>query len=354
MPFINDQLEHNAELVEHRKNAQRNDVSKSARMSRFKFDPQIIMKALRARIIGQNDALNALENTLFTIKADFNQPNKPLSIMLFIGPTGVGKTEVVRILSELIHGSTNQLCRIDMNTLAQEHYSAAITGSPPGYVGSKEGQTLFNPELIKGTYSAPGIVLFDEIEKANRDVVRAILNVLDTGKLKLSSGTKEIDFSNSMIFMTSNIGVKSYDEHIAKFRSGWRRILKRKPNKKSKVMESALQSHFDLEFLNRIEKTITFELLTTSLRKALILLEIDKLNERLKKRHANIKIDELALDRLSEEYNERFGARGISRKIKTDLDPPIAKALLTHTTERDFLISLKNGEFSVGPVSGKG
>ena len=106
------------------------------------------------------------------VKADISERDRPLSVNLFMGPTGVGKTEIVRLLAQALHGRADGFCRIDMHTLAQEHYAAALTGAPPGYVGSKEGISLFNSELIQGTYSRPGIVLFDELEKASQEVVR--------------------------------------------------------------------------------------------------------------------------------------------------------------------------------------
>src|SRR5690606_32324507 len=124
---------------------------------------------------------------------------------LLLGPTGVGKTEVVRLIAEAIHGQPDAFCRIDMNTLAQEHYAAALTGAPPGYVGSKEGTTLFDAEAIAGTFSRPGIVLFDELEKASTEVLRSLLNVLDSGRLTLSGGGRTLDFRNCLIFMTSNV-----------------------------------------------------------------------------------------------------------------------------------------------------
>jgi ATP-dependent Clp protease ATP-binding subunit ClpA len=127
-----------------------------------------------------------------------------------MGPTGVGKTETVRILAEAILGSADQLCRIDMNTLSQAHYSSAITGAPPGYVGSKENHSLLQAEKIEGSYSRPGIVLFDEIEKASQEVLRSLLNIMDSGVLHLPSGTKEISFRNTMVFMTSNVGAKEF------------------------------------------------------------------------------------------------------------------------------------------------
>ena len=133
---------------------------------RFHFELQKVMQYLHDRIIGQEAALNEIEKMLHVVKADFSAPDRPLSVTLMLGPTGVGKTETVRLIAEAIYGRPDAFCRIDMNTLAQEHYAAAITGAPPGYVGSKEGHSLFDETAIAGSHTRPGIVLFDELEKA--------------------------------------------------------------------------------------------------------------------------------------------------------------------------------------------
>ncbi|HEV8078520.1 MAG TPA: AAA family ATPase, partial [Marinobacter sp.] len=201
MPFINERLEANRESIEKSR-----AVSGPARASRFRFEPDAVMSRLRGNIVGQEDALKAMESMLVRVKADIGDENRPLAVHLFLGPTGVGKTETVRLIAEAIHGNRDGLCRIDMNPLAQEHYAAALTGAPPGYVGSKEGHSLFDLDKVQGSFSKPGIVLFDEIEKASKEVVRTLLNALDTGRLMFPSGNREIDFRNTLIFMTSNAG----------------------------------------------------------------------------------------------------------------------------------------------------
>jgi ATP-dependent Clp protease ATP-binding subunit ClpA len=342
LPFINEQLEHQQERVA-RADAER----RIARASCFRFDPEDVMALLRHRIVGQDQALAEMEAMLFTVKADFSSRTSPLAVLFFLGPTGVGKTEIVRVLSEAIHGDANHMCRIDMNTLAQTHYSAAITGSPPGYVGSKEGQTLFNIDAIKGSYSAPGIVLFDEIEKASRDVVRAILNVLDTGKLTLTSGAKEIDFTNALIFMTSNIGAKEYSRQLEKYQRGWRHVLGLKARDESKVLDRALHAHFDPEFLNRIERIVPFNRLDASRQHHIIELEIQKLNQRLARKDAQISCDASAISYLSQSYDERFGARGMRRKIRTVLEPLLARAMFDQPEQSEFFASVVNKELRV-------
>ena len=196
------------------------------RASRFRFDPDQAIELLKTRIIGQADMHDSIADMLHVVKADFGSGDRPLAVFLFVGSTGVGKTETVRVLAEAILGSADQMCRIDMNTLAQEHYTAALTGAPPGYVGSKENHTLFDFEKIEGSYSKPGIVLFDEIEKSSKEVARALLNVLDSGRLELSAGTKRLNFNNCLIFMTSNEGARELDVYRRKFRKRLEKVVR--------------------------------------------------------------------------------------------------------------------------------
>lgn len=342
MPFINGHIEHNSEQLERRKYE-----TQAARASRFKFDPEQIMSALHERIVGQVSVLDAMRDMLYTLKADFGDKHRPLSVMLFMGPTGVGKTETVRVLAESILGNSDKLCRIDMNTLAQEHYSAAITGSPPGYVGSKEGQTLFDVEKIKGTFSEPGIVLFDEIEKADQSVVRTLMNILDAGKLTLTSGMSEIDFSNSIIFMTSNLGAKEQSKVLKDYSIGWRSMLKLKPPPLNVIQDKSLSDHFDPEFINRIDRVIAFESLDEGQLRSLIELEIKKLNRRLRARNASVSLDIDACKYLSSAYDSRYGARDIARRLRLELEPKLAKAMLDNPQQFEFNATIEADKLKV-------
>lgn len=342
MPFINEQLNHNTDQISRQRYEQQ-----AARASRFKFDPEKVISALQERIVGQLPVLSAMQDMLYTLKADFGDKNRPLSVMLFMGPTGVGKTETVRVLAESILGSKDRLCRIDMNTLAQEHYSAALTGSPPGYVGSKEGQTLFDVEKIKGSFSEPGIVLFDEIEKADQSVVRSLMNILDTGKLTLTSGMNEIDFSNALIFMTSNLGAQELSNTLKRYSKGWRATFKLKPPSQTAIFEQALNTHFDPEFINRIDQVLPFDWLDNSQLESLLNLELSKLNKRLRARKASIRADANACQYLSKAYDTRYGARDIARRIRIELEPKLAQAMLHHPEQLEFSISMESGKLKV-------
>src|SRR5690554_5015323 len=169
MTFASDRISANQETLA-KQRYEMQSKERIARTSRFSFDPEKVMQHVRGHIIGQRAALDEIENMLLTVKADFNAPTRPLAVTLMLGPTGVGKTETIRLITEAIHGKPDAFCRIDMNTLAQEHYAAALTGAPPGYVGSKEGHSLFDETAIAGSHTRPGIVLFDELEKASTEV----------------------------------------------------------------------------------------------------------------------------------------------------------------------------------------
>lgn len=349
MPFVTDKL---ADINESKRQARYQ--KQAMRASRFAFSPVEVMAHLRANIVGQIGALEQIEDALYVIKADIGESNRPLTVCMLLGPTGVGKTETVRLLAEAINGDAKKVCRIDMNTLAQEHYSAAITGAPPGYVGSKEGQTLFDVDAIKGSYSQPGIVLFDEIEKASRDVVRALLNLIDTGKLVLSSGVKEIDFSNALIFMTSNLGAKEYSQTLLKHQRGWRKWLGIQLTPKVQIIERAVHDHFDPEFINRIDKQLHYNAIESSWFNKIVDNEIQKLNRRLKKRSADLIIDNSVYLYLSKKYDHRFGARDVRRLLRNELEPKLARALIEYEAIERFIAKVDSGEIAIGIISEHG
>ena len=327
----------------------RSEKDRSLGKSRFHFEPTTVMQHLRERIIGQEKALDEISKMLHVVKADFSPPDKPLSVTLMLGPTGVGKTETVRLIAEAIYGQADAFCRIDMNTLAQEHYAAAITGAPPGYVGSKEGHSLFDETAIAGSHTRPGIVLFDELEKASTEVIRGLMNILDTGKLTLTAGTKTIDFTNCMIFMTSNIGAQAAQQYLEKIQFLPKKLqnicLKRIPTQT--IIEKVMYRKFDPEFLNRIDRTLHYQAVQSDALPLLVEIELAKLNQRLLHQKRTVHLTDSAKAYFYQDHDIRFGARHLARKIRTELEPVLAIYFLNHPENNDARVDYYNAEFHV-------
>lgn len=346
MPFLNDLIEQNKQSIAQQKYIQ-DGVKQRISQSRFLFEPSKVMALLKERIVGQDAALKQIDNLLQVVKADFSNPERPLAVTLMLGSTGVGKTETVRLIAEAIYGRPDAFCRIDMNTLAQEHYAAALTGAPPGYVGSKEGTTLFDIEAIQGSFSKPGIVLFDELEKASTEVIRSLLNVLDSGRMTLSSGAKTIDFRNSLIFMTSNVGATGLQQRWKQPLGAIRNLLKSHQQRESELIDAALHQHFDPEFLNRIDRTLCYHRVGKDFMPALIGIELKKLNTRLAKQGRTVSLDDKAIRHLSKGHDSRFGARDLARKFRTQLEPALASFILQNPDSMAVTVSLKHGHLHV-------
>jgi ATP-dependent Clp protease ATP-binding subunit ClpA len=307
-------------------------------VTRFRFDVKQVMSHVRSKIFGQDETLKRLEEMLTIIWADITESDRPLYVALFLGPTGVGKTEMVRALSEAIHGSPESFCRIDMNTLTQEHYATALTGAPPGYVGSKEGTSLFQTEKIEGSYSKPGIILFDELEKANDQVIYSLLNVMDNGLMVMTSGEKVINFRNAMIFMTSNIGAKEIINYAdAGFKNALRKFLwflrpshwrKNEQDFLRDVTLKQLEKRFSPEFINRFDDIFVFQWLHQEVVGHILDMNIQTLNHRIQKYDCQLQLDESARTFLIKEgLNKRYGARFLKRIIRKYIEAPLASQI---------------------------
>ena len=342
MPFMTDRL-HAVQREEHLKSAladentrdisHKGDKKRASFLnSRFSFDMDVIERELRSSIIGQDSALEEVLDILQVVRADIGDPRKPLASILFCGPTGVGKTETVRAVARALYGDADAMCRIDMNTLAQEHYAASFTGAPPGYVGSKEGTTILDQEKIEGTFNLPGIVLFDELEKASKDVVLALLNVFDNGILTVASGERTFSFRNAIIFMSSNLGARELMS-LEDAPSGLlARLSGQKKDRRTRahdIVMKELLERFPPEFVNRIDHIDTFNWLGRETMPDLVDVELQHLNRRLRKHNVNVIMEKSVRTFLSEEgYDKRFGARGLRRAMRRHLEFPLATFLL--------------------------
>ncbi|MDP2547570.1 AAA family ATPase [Oceanobacter sp. 4_MG-2023] len=349
MVFINDRLQ-SQQRQSHTSDATASE--RPALYSRFAFEPAQLQQQLERHLVGQQQIIHSLCRQLDVLKAGLSDDRRPLLTALFLGDTGVGKTEMVRRIAEALHGDANHFCRIDMNTLSQSHYSAAITGAPPGYVGSKDNLTLLNEELIKGSNSRPGIVLFDEIEKASPDVVRSLMNILDNGELTLASGQKALNFRNTLVFMTSNLGSRAWQRHPLRpwLPPAWQARLKHR------LQQRALDNHFDAEFLNRIHCIERFASLGSEQLPQVVTTLLNELNQRLKRHQLTLLLDDACLFWLSRgDFDQHYGARAIQRLFQRQVVVPLASYLLTlpscaHPRQLRALLRNDALTFSAGPM----
>jgi ATP-dependent Clp protease ATP-binding subunit ClpB len=265
---------------------------------------------LHKRVIGQNDAINTVSNTVRRARAGLQDPNRPIGSFIFLGPTGVGKTELARALAEFLFNDERSMIRIDMSEYQERHTVSRLVGAPPGYIGYDEGGQL-TEAVRRRPYS---VVLFDEIEKAHPEVFNVLLQLLDDGRLTDGHG-RTVDFKNTVVIMTSNLG------------GG---IWYQEDNISMEKIHEILQNHFRPEFLNRIDEIITFHRLTRDDLKQIIKIQLGILTERLKDRGLTITLQPEVLEYLAEVgYDPDFGARPLKRSIQREIMDPLAIKLLT-------------------------
>jgi ATP-dependent Clp protease ATP-binding subunit ClpB len=270
---------------------------------------------LHRRVVGQDEAVTAVADAIQRSRAGLADPNRPTASFIFLGPTGVGKTELAKALAAYLFDTEEALVRIDMSEYMEKHAVSRLIGAPPGYVGYDEGGQL--TEAIRRRPYA--VVLFDEIEKAHPDVFNIMLQILDDGRVTDAQG-HTVDFKNTIIIMTSNIG-SQYILDIAGDESRYDEMRRR-------VME-ALRNSFRPEFLNRIDELIIFHSLNKQELRQIVQLQVQRLEQRLGERKMSLKISETALDFLAEVgFDPVFGARPLKRAIQRELETPIAKAIL--------------------------
>jgi ATP-dependent Clp protease ATP-binding subunit ClpB len=270
---------------------------------------------LHQRVIGQQEAVSAVSAAIRRARAGMKDPGRPIGSFLFMGPTGVGKTELARALAEFLFDSEDALIRIDMSEYMEKHAISRLVGAPPGYIGYDEGGQL-SEAVRRHPYS---VILFDEVEKAHPDVFNILLQVLDDGRITDSQGRK-VDFRNTVIVMTSNIG----GEHIldvagddSRYEEMYRRVM------------AALRSHFRPEFLNRVDDTILFHPLSKKELRQIVGIQIKRLQRLLADQKIKIELSQNALNYVAEVgYDPVYGARPLKRAIQRELENPIANLLL--------------------------
>ena len=270
---------------------------------------------LHHRVVGQDEAVTAVADAIQRSRAGLADPNRPTASFIFLGPTGVGKTELAKALAAYMFDTEDALVRIDMSEYMEKHAVSRLIGAPPGYVGYEEGGQL-TEAIRRRPYS---VILFDEIEKAHPDVFNIFLQILDDGRVTDAQG-HTVDFKNTIIIMTSNIG-SQYILDIAGDDSRYDEMHHR-------VME-AMRSSFRPEFLNRVDETIIFHALQKGELRQIVQLQVDRLRQRLSDRKMSLKLSNTALDFLSDVgYDPMFGARPLKRAIQRELETQIAKAIL--------------------------
>ncbi len=268
---------------------------------------------LHRRVIGQHQAVAAVSNAVRRARSGLQDPNRPIGSFIFLGPTGVGKTELARALAEFLFDDEQNMVRLDMSEFMERHAVARLIGAPPGYVGYDEGGYL-TEHVRRKPYT---VVLFDEIEKAHGDVFNILLQILDEGRLTDGKG-RTVDFTNTVIIMTSNVGSEYIQEHGQS-----------DPDKADRLVQQELQATFKPEFLNRLDDLIRFDALTREQMDDIVEIQLRDLRELLQERGFDIELDDAAKTFLADRgFDPAFGARPLKRVIQREIQDTLAEGLL--------------------------
>lgn len=296
---------------------------------------------LHQRVVGQDEAVQAVADAVLRARSGIKDPNRPIGSFLFLGPTGVGKTELARALAATLFDDEANLIRIDMSEYMEKHTVARLIGAPPGYVGYEEGG-----QLTEAVRRRPfSVILFDEIEKAHHDVFNVLLQVLDDGRLTDSQG-RTVDFKNTVLIMTSNIGSPQILESQQK-RSTYEEVRD--------VVMGELRRHFRPEFLNRVDETVVFHPLESDQLTKIVDIQLERLRIRLAERRITLAITPGALEQLGKRgYDPVYGARPLKRLIQQEIETPIARQLVKGEL-RDgdtAAVDLKDNRIVIVPLAG--
>ena len=297
---------------------------------------------LHQRVIGQNEAVEAVADAVIRARSGLKDPQRPIGSFIFLGPTGVGKTELARALAEFMFDDERSMIRIDMSEYMEKHAVSRLIGAPPGYVGYEEGGQL-TEAVRRRPYC---VILFDEIEKAHHDVFNVLLQILDDGRLTDGQG-RIVDFKNTVIIMTSNIGSERILEFSGKTDTAAYEVMK-------EAVLTEMRHHFRPEFLNRIDEIVVFHSLSEEELKKILGVQLGRLRARLEEHHIDLELTEVAATRLAREgYDPVYGARPLKRAIQKELETPIGRRLLAGEI-RDgdkVMVDWKDGDFTFSTKS---
>ncbi|MCF7669910.1 MAG: ATP-dependent chaperone ClpB [Verrucomicrobia bacterium] len=298
-----------------------------------------VEERLHARVVGQDQAINAVANAVRRSRSGLQDPNRPNGSFIFMGPTGVGKTELARALAEFLFDDENALVRIDMSEYMEKHSVARLIGAPPGYVGFEEGGQL-SETVRRRPYT---VILFDEIEKAHHDVFNVLLQILDDGRLTDGQG-RTVDFRNTVIIMTSNIGSTIIQQYFMDGKTAHPDRLRMEEE-----VFAEMRAHFRPEFLNRVDDIIIFQSLDEEQLAQIIDIQLQRLGERLTEQRLTLDIDDAAKKLLAREgYDPQFGARPLKRAIQEFILDPLAIKLLAgeYNPGDNIRVAASNGKLT--------
>ena len=298
---------------------------------------------LKKRVIGQDEAIKKIANAVRRSRAGINEENRPIGSFIFLGPTGVGKTELAKTLAEFLFSDEKSLIRVDMSELMERHAVSKLIGSPPGYVGYEEGGQL--TEIVK--HRPYSIILFDEIEKAHPEVFNILLQILDNGHLTDAKG-RTVNFKNTIIIMTSNIGGE-FAQEMGKlgFASAGEDTRDHKEDEMKEKIRKALEKHFRPEFLNRLDEIIIFSSLKPEVIQKIVEVQLARVEKRMEKRGLKISFSpELEKFIAEKGYDAQYGARPLKRAIQNLILDPVAQEIISGRLESDSMIKMdvKDGE----------
>jgi ATP-dependent Clp protease ATP-binding subunit ClpB len=293
-------------------------------------------EVLRSRVVGQDEAVRKIADTVKRSRAGIADPNRPIGSFIFLGPTGVGKTELTKALAEFMFDDDKALIRVDMSEYMEKHSISKLIGAPAGYVGYEEGGQL--TEMVR--HRPYSVILFDEIEKAHPEVFNLLLQVLDNGRLTDSKG-KLVNFKNTIIILTSNIGAQYIDRMEKMGFSTDEGVKQKYEDAKAKVLE-ALKDNFRPEFINRLDEIVMFDVLSEESIEKIVGIEVERVKTRLLQKEIKLDISPEVLSYLAKEgYNPQFGARPLKRLIQNKILTPVASLII-----KDGI--MKGGSISVG------